>query len=135
MTFNELKRHKLAAADGIPPFLKFLNCIHPLSPEYTAIWNSKIISNEISDFNTLLRHYRDYRRFTDSQQRSGAAHSAFNATLNGRDTEGIQWVPRPVAMTLEARVDHNLEIEIKGEENGRDLVSVEIYTLGCAAYT
>ena len=88
MTFNELKRHKLAAADGIPPLLKFLNYIHSLSPEYTAIWNSKIISNEVSDFNTLVRHYRDYRRFTASQTRSGAAHSAFNATLNGRDTEG-----------------------------------------------
>ena len=66
MTFNELKCHKLAAADGIPPLLKFLNCIHSLSPEYTAIWNSKIISNEVSDFNTLVRYYRDYRRFTAS---------------------------------------------------------------------
>jgi hypothetical protein len=87
-TFNELKRLKLAAADGLPPLLKFLNCIHPISPEYTAIWNSKIISNEVSDFNTLIRHYRDYRRFTSTQQRSGAAHSAFYATLNGRDSDG-----------------------------------------------
>jgi hypothetical protein len=88
--FDDCVRYNVAAVvgDGDDPIYEMLNALQPIAPEWTAVMDEKVASGEIDDLKVVLQRFRDYRRNTATRKRVAPAHSAFGASLQGKNPDG-----------------------------------------------
>jgi hypothetical protein len=78
-------------AEGIPdvqdnrPIHAFLDAISTIAPSFADTWDIKLLEGIVYDFPEVVRKFRDYRRNTQNRQKLRGEHSAFTATLQGRE--------------------------------------------------